>query len=676
MKRNYLAIAVALTLQLNALPLICNHSGAALSETTAELGGNDESGAADGRDSVSESGGKSAGQVVWHKWDDELFERARKENKFVLLDLEAVWCHWCHVMDHDTYTDKRVIELMNSKYLAVKVDQDSRPDLSHKYEDYGWPATIIFAPNGEEIVKKAGYINPNKMVNLLEAIIKDPSPIQYSRPVDTFSKDSFLEKALRAELEKKHIEGYDTKYGAWGTYQKFLDWDSVEYAMDGGLAGDATAEQRARQTLTAQLKLMDPVWGGVYQYSTDGDWDHPHFEKIMQMQAENLRVYALGFMLYGEPAFLKAAEDIARYLNDFLTSPAGAFYTSQDADIVQGEHSADYFLLDDAKRKERGIPRVDKHIYTRENCWAINALARLYMASGDKKYLDRAIKAADYIIANRSIKGSDKSSNVDPAGSSLSVSSGGSNGSSAGVSGKSSPASSDASIDNYPAGGFRHDENDAAGPYLGDTLAAGRAFLSLYEATADRTWLERAIKAADFLKQFDNIEQGGDKARAAGFVTALSKRKVARPEPLLDENIMMARFANLLYRYTGKDSYKAMSQQALRYLATPAIARKRRILVAGILLADSEISKPPVHVTVVGGKSDPAAIELFAAALKSPTIYRRVEWFDRSEGDLPNMDVEYPQLAKAAAFSCGDGICSSPAYDSATLNKMVTRKRI
>src|SRR5262249_52948924 len=158
--------------------------------------------------------------------------------------------------------------------------------------------------------------------------------------------------------------------------------------------------------------------------------------------------------------------DIARYLNDFLTSPDGAFYTSQDADVVQGEHSADYFSLDDAQRRARGIPRVDKHIYTRENCWTINALARLYMASGDKKYLDRAIKAADYVIANRSIS---------------------------------------SSAGGLPPGGFRHDENDAAGPYLGDTLAAGRAFLSLYEATADRNWLNRAIQAADFLKQFDNL---------------------------------------------------------------------------------------------------------------------------------------------------------------------------
>lgn len=617
-----MALAIALTLQLNAVPLCGVPAGSVLAESADAI-------------AASETG---VGKVSWNQWDDAIFDRAKKENKFVILDLEAVWCHWCHVMDHDTYRDKRVIDLLNSNYIAVKVDQDSRPDLSHKYEDYGWPATIIFGPNGEEIVKRAGYINPDKMVNLLTAIIKDPSPIKYSKPVTSYSKNSSLDKALRAELEKKHVDGYDTKYGAWGTFQKFLDWDSVEYAMESGLAGDVAAENRARQTLTAQLKLMDPVWGGVYQYSTDGDWDHPHFEKIMQMQAENMRVYACGYMLYGDPAYLKAAGDIARYLKDFLTSPDGAFYTSQDADIVQGEHSADYFLLDDAKRRERGVPRVDKHIYTRENCWAINALARLYMASGDQRYLNQAVDAANWIIAHRCIY---------------------------------TKASETSALE---LGGFRHDENDAAGPYLGDTLAAGRAFLSLYEATADRSWLNRASQAADFIKQFDNIEPGSANAQAAGFVTALSKRKVARPEPLLDENITMARFANLLYRYTGKDSYKAMSEQALRYLATPAIARKRKILVAGILLADSEISKPPVHVTIVGAKSDPAAIELFAAALTSPAVYRRVEWFDRKEGDLPNMDVEYPELQKAAAFSCGDGICSSPAYDSAALKKMVTRK--
>jgi uncharacterized protein YyaL (SSP411 family) len=87
--------------------------------------------------------------IHWTTWSDDLFERARREHKFVLLDLEAVWCHWCHVMDQNTYSEPEVVALIGRKYIAVKVDQDSRPDISSRYEDWGWPATIVFGPDGK-----------------------------------------------------------------------------------------------------------------------------------------------------------------------------------------------------------------------------------------------------------------------------------------------------------------------------------------------------------------------------------------------------------------------------------------------------------------------------------------------------------------------------------------------
>ena len=298
-------------------------------------------------------------KINWQSFDDSLFARAKQENKFILLDLEAVWCHWCHVMDRETYTDPEVVKLINERYIAVKVDQDARPDLSHKYEDYGWPATIVFNADGKEIVKRSGYIRTERMRSLLKAIIKDPTPEEKEPPRVTYSRKGALSDDLRKELVEKHRKGYDAEYGAWGRFHKFLDWDSVEYAMETGLAGDKEAEARARKTLDGQLNLLDPVWGGVYQYSTDGDWKHPHFEKIMQMQAENMRIYSLGYRLYKDKRYLKAASDIARYLNQFLSSPEGAFYTSQDADLIQGKHSAGFFELDDAARRAAasGLPR-------------------------------------------------------------------------------------------------------------------------------------------------------------------------------------------------------------------------------------------------------------------------------------------------------------------------------
>src|SRR5258705_4448387 len=112
----------------------------------------------------------------WSEWSDDLFARAATEKRFVILDLEAVWCHWCHVMEKTTYTDPEVKSLLASKYLPVRVDQDANPDLSRRYGDSGWPATIVFGPDGTEIAKIRGYIEPERMQALLRAIIDDPSP--------------------------------------------------------------------------------------------------------------------------------------------------------------------------------------------------------------------------------------------------------------------------------------------------------------------------------------------------------------------------------------------------------------------------------------------------------------------------------------------------------------------
>ena len=555
--------------------------------------------------------------IAWEEWSEAVFERARRENRFVLLDLEAVWCHWCHVMDETTYQDPEVVALIRSRYIAVKVDQDARPDLSNRYEDYGWPATIVFDPRGGEIIKRSGYIPPRQMASVLQAILDDPTPgpSVVPEPQLEYAAAAGLDPALRRKLLDEHIAHYDFEKGGWGFGHKFLDADSAEFAMLRAQRGDAQAERMARQTLQAQLALLDPEWGGVYQYSTGGDWKEPHFEKIMSMQAENLRIYSLAYALWGDPSHRRAAEQIQRYLQAFLTSPAGAFYTSQDADLVPGQHSSEYFTLVDAERRRRGIPRVDTHIYARENGWVIQALVQLYGATGQADALSQALRSARWILEQRGL----------------------------------------------PGGGFRHDAAFVAGPYLGDTLAMGRAFLSLYVATAERVWLGRAEAAAGFIAK--NFAAGS--GPAVGFITAAPAPQagalLATPKPQRDENIAMARFANLLHHYTGKAWYRELAARAMRYLATPAIAQRRP--TAGVLLAGEELATSPTHVTVVGRKDDLQARALFQAALAYPAAYKRVDWWDRREGPLPHAEVEYPQLARAAAFACSDRRCSLPAFE-------------
>jgi uncharacterized protein YyaL (SSP411 family) len=561
--------------------------------------------------------------IPWQPWNAAAFAEAKREHKFVLLDLHAVWCHWCHVMDETTYHDPRVIALIRSHYIAVGVDQDAQPDLATRYQDYGWPATIVFNAEGGEIVKRQGYLPPEQMVSILQAIVDDPSPgpsVTNEKGIDPSKTGVAANDALRRQLDG----GYDSVLGGWGRGQKFLNWDNVEYCLVRAQAGDQQAEKMAKQTLAAQRQLLDPVWGGVDQYSAGGDWKHPHFEKLMQFQAENMRIYSEAYAQWKDPLDLQAAQGIYKYVREFLTSPDGVVYTSQDADLVPGEYAAAYFSLDDAHRRALGLPKVDRHIYARENGWFIEALTVLFQASGDIRCRDEAIRAANWVIKNRAIDG----------------------------------------------GGFRHGQ-EAKGPRtLGDNLAMARAFLGLYTITADRVWLEKAEQTTAFIADHFSYKIQGN---SVGFATSEGdfSPALSAPKPDFDENVSLARMANLLFHYTGNSRDREMAEAALRFASEQEVAQQQISSVGGLLLAKMELATDPLHVAVVGGKGDPLARHLFEIAVAFPVIYKEVEWIDSSSTTPSSPSISYPPQPRAAAYLCANQTCSAPVFDVKKLSELL-----
>lgn len=491
--------------------------------------------------STAASGAADGTAVPWEPWSEKPFARARAEQRFVLLDVGAEWCHWCHVMDATTYRDPEALRLIRERFVPVRVDADAQPDLANRYEDYGWPATVVFDAEGREIVKFRGYIEPERMRSLLAGIVEDPRPGPSAQVADADVPDTApaaLGAELRAELAALHASRYDPEHGGWGFVHKYLDADAVEWSLRRAQDGDTAALRMAKETLAQQARhLIDPVWGGAYQYSDSGVWENPHFEKIASVQADNLRAFSLAYAQTKDPAYRAAAGDVLRYLRAFWKSPQGAFYVSQDADLVPGEHSAEYFAKDDAARRKRGVPRIDTSLYTRENGWIVRGLVAYFEATGDRTALAEAGAAARFLLRERAL----------------------------------------------PGGGFRHDAKDPGGPYLGDNAAAARAFLDLHRATQDAAWLARAEETAAFVLR--TFRAPG----LAGFVTARPSHAFDRPRPQRDENVALARFGADLSAATGRPAGLDLARHALRYLASPEVAR--RFATASVLLADEDVAR-------------------------------------------------------------------------------------
>ena len=558
----------------------------------------------------------AAADIRWQSWSPQVLEQARTANKPVFLYLEAVWCHWCHVMQQTTLADAGVRERLAQDFIAVRVDHDANPLLANRYRDYGWPALIFFAPDGTEIVKRAGFIETRAFSRLLAAILADPTPEEETLVVQS-AATHLLDAAHRQDLQQRHTNSYDRERGGLRTVQKYIDRDSVEYAIAN--AQLASERRKAEQTLTAARALLDPVWGGMYQYSTGGDWAHPHYEKIMRTQAGALRVYSLAYGTLKRSEDLLAADRIRDYLQAFLRAPSGAYYVSQNADLVSGRKSTGYYALDDAGRRKLGIPRIDRSLYSDANGLAAEALALhgLYAERSD------SLKAADAAMRW---------------------------------------------VDRHRAGalgGLRHGESPDKLEYLLDNLAPARAALALYRASGDRHWLQRAMSGADHIAKTFAVPGGG-------LATASLNAKPLNPQPSLEENISAARFLNLAYRHSGNPVHQQAAESAMRWSlgadrAAPSIEE------AGLLLADEELSRPPLHLTVVGSKNDPQARALFRVASSTPGWYVRAEWLDRAEGPLPDLEIRYPQFPRAAGYSCEAQRCSAPSFTPENYRKAIDR---
>jgi len=553
--------------------------------------------------------------VAWRDWDASAFATARAEGRLVLLDLGATWCHWCHVMEHTTYADAGVQALLQKHFVAVAVDADRRLDLATRYQDWGWPATIVFDANGNELWKNRGYVPPDRMRTVLQQMVDDPVPLAASDAGATTSVAGAAAVAAptqRALLDRMEAL-WDEQNAGFGFVHKYVDAASVESLVGAARRGDATARARALRTLDAERALLDPTWGGAYQYSHGGVWTNPHFEKVMSRQLADLRAFSIAFAAFGRADDLAAAQNVARFLTTMLASPEGAFYASQDADLIRGQHAAEYFARDDAGRRELGVPHVETSLWSRENGQAIQGLCALLAVDRDETTLRRTLAAAEWIVAHR----------------------------------------------RRADGTFAHGDDDRGGPFLADSLEMTAAFAALFEVTADPKWIDLARASVTAID--------GAFATANGYATAVADG-ILPPTVDRTENVLLARTAQRLAALTGDETIRAVADRAFGFVASDAVALEPG-LPADLLLAIGERTSEPVHVVIVGDPAARATSDLWTAALRNAPSWRLVERVRPGASTLHGDD--YPADDAPTAFVCRDGACSAPIVDPIALGALL-----
>ena len=244
---------------------------------------------------------------------------AAREKKFVIMSLQSWWCRWCHVMNQETWSNAETRGILKDKFIPVYVDQDSRPDISQRYERWGWPATIIFAPDGTEIVKLRGFYSPQFFNPDPDRHHRGPLARGLSRRRRAERERTLatgLTEAQRNEILGFIDQAWDEQNGGWSK-SKFVDGPMLTWVLQRARQGDAKNEARIKRALTLMASTMvDKATGAMNQVNLKPDWSEPAREFPMFAQEAGLSAFARASTMYGDPAYRQAADRIFGFLKN------------------------------------------------------------------------------------------------------------------------------------------------------------------------------------------------------------------------------------------------------------------------------------------------------------------------------------------------------------------------
>lgn len=568
--------------------------------------------------------------VDWYPWCQEAFDRAKQEDKPIYLSIGYSACHWCHVLAHESFEDQEIADLLNRYYISIKVDKEERPDIDSVYMSVcqaftgsgGWPTSIFMTADGRPFFAGTYFPKTSRremigmrelLISIQDAWIHDRKALieQSDRIIGSLRKTTFINESADIDLihsavrQYEHI--YDRKYGGFGKAPKFPTPHNLLFLLDYYERYKSPAcLSMAEHTLMQMYRggMFDHIGFGFCRYSTDKKFLVPHFEKMLYDNALLILAYCKAYSVTKKPMYLEIAEKTAGYILREMTSPEGAFYSSQDADsegeegkyylfspdeIISalGQRNGEAFnrhfditdsgnfegksipnllksdpldrsyeslfpLLDDYRKKRYSIKR-DEKILTAWNGLMIAAMCEIYLVSEKKIYLSAAKKACDFI--NKYLC----------EGDTLYVS-------------------------------FHLGKRGVSG-FLDDYASYIFAQLALYQSTLEYEYLERAQSLCDkVILDFGN-NSGGFYLYGEGHEELILRPKETYDGAIPSGNSLMAYNLVRLSFLTDRERYKSIAQRQLDFLSKDA--SKYPIGHAMFLKALLENDQPPIKVTVV-----------------------------------------------------------------------------
>ncbi len=675
--------------------------------------------------------------VDWYPWSDEAFQKAHKEDKPIFLSIGYSTCHWCHVMEHESFEDEEVARLMNDAFVSIKVDREERPDVDGVYMTVcqmmtgqgGWPLTILMTPDKRPFhaatyIPKTGRLGRVGMVELVPRIRdvwenrRDEVMAAAGEITQALKRSAVAAAADRTVAEEElhaayeQLEGrYDPEYGGFAEAPKFPSPHNLLFLLRyWHRTGTPKALEMVANTLDHMRLggLFDHVGFGFHRYSTDRTWLVPHFEKMLYDQALLAMAYTEAYQATTNHAYRQTAEEVFEYVQRDMRSPEGAFYSAEDADSEGREGKFYVWTVDEVRDvldPDEADLLIDVYGLTTEGNFEDEATRRrtgenilhlpktLHIVAAERG-VDadalhvRLFSAREKLFTRREQRvrpGLDDKVLADWNGLMIAALAKAAAAFDDDALARAARASASFVLNSMrdDAGRLLHRYRSgeaAVNGHLDDYAYVIWGLLELYEADFDPAWLHAAVDLTRLqIEHFWDAEDGGFFFTADDAEELLVRRKEFYDGALPSGNAVSALNLLRLEHITGDAAYGERAEALIR-AAGEGVERMPSGFTG--LLAAADFGLGPTREIVIAGNQDAPDAEELLRTVRSIYLPNKIVLFRPADDGEAIAEVapftasQMPIEGKATAYVCRNYACEAPVTSRAALEEVLTTKPV